>query len=258
MMEQNTGPRLVIRMEAAQWIGSRSEQQDCVNSSRPELQDDLGVLCVLSDGMGGLTGGREAAQTVADTMVSTFHCAGIGDTPEQILLRGCRYAQEAVLKQQQSPNDRGATLAAVLIRNGRCSFLSVGDSRIYLFRGGSLILLTRDQNKGVRIDAQIGLGRLPEEARTDAKRNALTAFIGIERLEHADRSSRSFPVVPGDRLLLVSDGVHGTLSEAEMAECLFLPAEEVCQALLSKIAAMKLEQQDNSSAALVDISAEYV
>ena len=57
MMEKSTGPRLIIQMDAAQWVGTREEQQDYVNSSRPELQDELGVLCVLADGMGGLTGG---------------------------------------------------------------------------------------------------------------------------------------------------------------------------------------------------------
>ncbi len=258
MMENELSPRLVIRMEAAQWIGTRSEQQDCVNSSRPELQEDLGVLCVLADGMGGLTGGREAAQAVAETMVSTFYCAGITDTPEQILLRGCYLSQQAVLKQQLSPNDRGATMAAVLVRDGRCSFLSVGDSRIYLFRGGALILLTRDQNKGSRIDAQIGLGRLPEEARTDAKRNALSVFIGMEKLEHPDRSSHSFAVTPGDRILLMSDGAYGSLSEAEITESQYLPPEQVCETLLNIIVSKKPEQQDNSSIALVDISAKYV
>ena len=257
MMEKSTGPRLIIQMDAAQWVGTREEQQDYVNSSRPELQDELGVLCVLADGMGGLTGGREAAKAVGDTMVGIFHSSSAVEAPEQILLRGCYFSQQEVLRQQQSPNDRGATLIAVLVRDGRCSFISVGDSRIYLFRKGGLILLTRDQNKGARIDAQIGLGRLPEEARTDAKRAALTSFIGMEKLEHPDRSSHSFPLGPGDRIILVSDGVHGTLSEAEMTECLFLPTEQVCEAILNKVVEKKRENQDNSSVALVDIIAAY-
>ena len=117
MMEKSTGPRLIIQMDAAQWVGTREEQQDYVNSSRPELQDELGVLCVLADGMGGLTGGREAAKAVGDTMVGIFHSSSAVEAPEQILLRGCYFSQQEVLRQQQAPNDRGATLIAVLVRD---------------------------------------------------------------------------------------------------------------------------------------------
>lgn len=245
---------MLYSMYAAQDIGSRGEQQDSVNASRPEVQEDLGVLCVIADGMGGLTGGKEASQVTVDTMVSTFHRSSVTDTPEQILLRGCRFAQEEVLALQDSPGMTGTTLAAALIRNGRCSFLSVGDSRIYLYRGGGLILLTRDQNSGARIDAQIGLGRLPEAARSDAKRKALTAYIGMEKLEHTDRSSHSFSVGPGDRILLVTDGVFGTLTEEEIAEAMTERDDLICDEIIARVLRKRSPGQDNCTAALIDCS----
>ena len=243
---------LYYRMYAAMDRGSRETQQDAVNSSFPDLQKDLGVLCVLSDGMGGLESGDQASDAVVRTMVSVFHQSSVADTPEQILLRGCSFAQREIRKLQENGVDAGATLVAVLLRGDRCSFLSVGDSRIYLFRAGALIPLTRDQNRLARIDRQIGFGRLPEEARTDAKKAALTAYIGMEDLERVDRGSRSFAVGPGDRLLLVSDGVYGTLSEEEMAETMRYPGEQACVAMIRRVLAKGLERQDNCSAAVVD------
>ena len=63
-------PPLQYKMYAAQDRGAREDQQDSVNSSLPELQADLGVLCVLSDGMGGLADGARASRAV--TAVSTW------------------------------------------------------------------------------------------------------------------------------------------------------------------------------------------
>ena len=246
-------PPLQYMMYAAKDRGSREEQQDSVNSSLPELQADLGVLCVLSDGMGGLADGARASRAVTDVMVSTFHRSSVADSPEQILLRGCCYSQQAVRAiREETGGDTGATVAAVLLRNGRCSFLSVGDSRIYLFRAGALIQLTRDQNRINRIERQIGLGRMPEEARTDSMGGALTFYIGKEGLDQADRSSRSFPVGPGDRLLLVSDGVYNTLPEAEMASIMLFPGEAAVREMILRVMGRNLPKQDNCTAAVVD------
>lgn len=249
---------LQYRLHAAMDRGARDEQQDAVNSSFPELQKDLGVLCVLSDGMGGLAGGEKASRAVVETMVSTFHRSSVSDTPEQILLRACCFSQQAVRALQTGEEKTGATLAAVLLRNSRCSFLSVGDSRVYLYRGGGLIQLTRDQNKLSRIERQIGLGRLPEEARSDVKKAALTAFMGMEELTRVDRGSRSFEVGPGDRLLLVSDGVFHTLSEGEMTEIMRMPGEMATMAMITRVTGKGLPRQDNCSAAMVDCEAEGI
>lgn len=243
---------LQYQMYAAMERGSRADQQDAVNSSFPELQQDLGVLCVLSDGMGGLKGGILASQTVVQTMVSVFHRSSVGDTPEQILLRACSFSQQAVRDQQEEAGGTGATLAAVLVRDGRCSFLSVGDSRIYLFRGGALIQLTRDQNKASRLERQVALGRLSEEALTDSKREALTSYIGMKHLETVDRSSSSFEVIPGDRLLLVSDGVYRTIPEEEIGGIMCLPGEAATVTMIRQVMEKKLPDQDNCTAAIVD------
>ncbi len=243
---------LLIRMSADTNIGKREDQEDSVNASRPEIQQDVGVLCVVSDGVGGLKNGKEASQLVVDTMVSTFYKSSIGDTPEQILLRGAALAQEAVRGIQKKPGECGATLVAALIRQGRCSFLSIGDSRIYLYRGGSLVLLTRSQNRARRLDVQIGLGYMPEGARTDNKRDALTGYVGMEKLSQADRSSHSFSVGPGDRIALMTDGVFGTLTEDEITEIMGLPEEEVACTMIDRTVEKGNPYQDNCTVAVMD------
>ncbi len=246
--------RILIQMSACMNIGKREEQEDSVNASLPDYQYDKGVICAVADGVGGLANGKQASQAAVNAMVSAFDQAARTDAPGQILLRGLALAQETVRGLQRSPGECGSTLVAVLIRDGRCSFISVGDSRIYLYRGGSLILLTRDQNRARWIDTQISLGKLPEEARSDKKRNALTAYIGMESFTRADRCSQSFSLGPGDRLALMSDGVFGTLTEKEMTEVMELPEEQVANTMIKKTLAKRNPYQDNCTVAVVDCS----
>ena len=242
---------LLIQMSAAQTIGKRDQQQDSVGATRSELQWDKGMLCTVADGMGGMKEGKSASQKTVDVMIETFHRSSADDTPEQILLRGCSRAQQAVLSMQKTPGESGTTLTAVLIREGKCSFLSVGDSRIYLCRNGAMILLTRDQNKAARIETQIALGYLPEEARSDRERNALTDHVGMRELTRADRSGRPFPLIPGDHIVLMTDGAYGALSEEEMQAALALPEDRIANTMIRTVEAKKLPRQDNATVAVM-------
>ena len=102
-----------------------------------------------------------------------------------------------------------------------------------------------------------GMGRqrrLPPEARTDAKRRALTSYIGMENLEHTDRISHPFSVGPGDRILLVTDGVYGTLTEEEMTEVMTERDDLICDTMIARVLEKRLPNQDNCTAALIDCS----
>ncbi|MBQ8074063.1 MAG: serine/threonine-protein phosphatase [Clostridia bacterium] len=244
--------RLSVRLYADQDLGSRESQQDSVAASLPEYYEERGVLCVLCDGMGGLADGKAASQTAADAMISSFYETPPDEPMERVLLKGCAAAQRAVLALQEAPHDRGTTLVALLVRESRGTFLSVGDSRLYLYRGGGLIPLTRDQNKRRSVETLISLGKLPPEARTDRKIRALNQFIGLENLETVDRPSQSFPLIAGDRLLLMSDGVYEALEPREALRALSLPGEAAAMELIDQVRRKHLKRQDNGTVALVD------
>lgn len=245
---------LRILISAAQDIGAREEQEDAVNASLPEQQEERGAICALSDGMGGLKNGMEAATAAVNAMVRVFRQSPPQESMERILLRGCREAERDVLRLQARSERCGATLAAAMIRDGRCSFLSVGDSRIYLYRRGALIRLTREHRKGCVTEVRIGLGALPEDARRDKAARRLTSYIGIDHLTQVDRSGGSFAVGPGDRVVLMSDGVFDTLPEEALARELMLPEELAANAIISRVLSRHLPCQDNCTVAIMDCS----
>jgi protein phosphatase len=103
----------------------------------------------------------------------------------------------------------GTTLTILLIEDGIAHFSHVGDSRLYLFRNGSLRRLTRDHTV---VQNEIDAGRLtPELARIAPHKNILTQSVGYHGTVDPVTSTR--PVNPGDLFLLCSDGLTDPLDD---------------------------------------------
>jgi protein phosphatase len=92
----------------------------------------------------------------------------------------------------------------------------VGDSRIYLIRDGAAMALTEDHSLVARM-VRDGL-LTPEEAEHHEQRNVLTAALGVDSASIAgDFPSEPLQLLPGDIILLCTDGLHGIVSDREMA-----------------------------------------
>ena len=169
--------------------GAREGQQDCFAVSDQALIPTHGLLAVVADGMGGLADGDKVSQSVVQAVLDTFLAAqGRGD-PEWLLLALARSAVEAVGRMLGPDNFRtsGSTLVMALIREGALSFLSVGDSRICLYRGGVLIQLNREHiyQRELALRAVNGEISIPEAYASD-KGSGLTSFLGMGPLTHID------------------------------------------------------------------------
>src|SRR5262245_36363379 len=107
---------------------------------------DLGLL-VVADGMGGHNAGEVASALAVKVIREVFES---GTPPSQALLvRAVQTANERILAaaaEQPSHSGMGTTVVAVLIMDTRAFYTSVGDSRVYLWRGGHLTQLTRDDS----------------------------------------------------------------------------------------------------------------
>ncbi|MEW5955509.1 MAG: protein phosphatase 2C domain-containing protein, partial [Candidatus Micrarchaeota archaeon] len=126
-------------------IGGRRKNEDSFHASER--------LLVVADGMGGHEAGKEASQTVTDTMAS--HEPRLFEKAEAIprKLEEAVQAAHAALRRKQPEKKMlrgmGSTVAAVaLSQNGKLHIAHVGDSRVYLLRNNELVQLTRDHNVG--------------------------------------------------------------------------------------------------------------
>ena len=232
-----------------------SVQQDAVGASRPELYGERGLMAVLSDGIGGMQAGERFSAIAVRRMLDYHAACDPGGDPCRLLEDACRAArQEAVALARDEKIEGGATVAAVMIRENACAFLSLGDSRIYLMRGGGLIQLNREQTLGPELDARAALGlTLREEARHNRYRASLVNNLCEPGAPPPDMCPRPFGIVPGDRLALVSDGIYKVLGDADIARALKSPGADGATRLIRAVEARDLPKQDNYSAIVVAV-----
>jgi protein phosphatase len=180
-------------------------------------RETLGVLLVMADGMGGANAGEVASQLAAATVLETYRALG-AEGPAAALEKAIARANAAVYEQGcQNPAQRGmgTTCTAVAIRGDRLWLAHVGDSRALLVRGDSFRRLTSDHSLVAEL---VERGHLTaEEALTDSRRNQLTRCVGALAEVQADVVELPGPLLPGDTVVLCSDGLHGLVTEGEIA-----------------------------------------
>ena len=167
-------------------------------------------LFVLADGMGGHPEGEVAAQIAIQTVSSMFQRQARPLLPSvgEFLSAALLAAHHQILRYATSKgmlDTPRTTLVAAVVQDGCASWIHCGDSRLYLVRGGELLTRTRDHSyQELRNAAIPGLERV--------NRNVLFTCLGSPTKPLYDVSN---PVLleQGDRILLCSDGLWGTLDD---------------------------------------------
>lgn len=234
-------------------IGMRSSQQDSLGVTGYSG----GLFAVVADGMGGLSDGDKVSQKVVLTMLQDAVKLSGGKTAG-MLWQMTAHVNREVNHMLGAANQykSGSTLIAVLVENGSFQWISVGDSRIYLYRQGQLLQMNREHvyEVDLRHKAVNGLVSFAEAA-ADPQKKHIASFIGMGELKYVDSCMRPAPTCAGDRLLLMSDGVFNTLSEEEIRAVLLRGenAENTAAILEEQVLARRNPKQDNFTAVILDL-----
>jgi PPM family protein phosphatase len=175
---------------------------------------DLGLL-VVADGMGGHNAGEVASAIAVKVIREVFGSSGTPPS-EALLSRAVDVANERILAaagEQPEFSGMGTTVVAVLIIEERAFYTSVGDSRVYLWRGGRLTQLTRDDSW--LAETLNGASEAAQDIGAHPMRHVLTKVVGLRPELGATVSE--CPLDAGDSLLLCSDGVHGAVPHELLA-----------------------------------------
>lgn len=197
-------------------VGRRDYQQDSFGQTA--VLRNTGILAVLADGMGGLSGGERVSQKIVMEALTFGSTLQANQVPTA--LPGMVAGINRAVNQMLGPKGlytSGSTVVSALITGNALRWISVGDSRVYLYRDGQISQLSRDHDLLQDWMPDILDGkRSMAEALRDPNGRKLTSFIGMGELRHVDYNRTPIPLLPGDRVLLMSDGVYGTVSDAEM------------------------------------------
>lgn len=243
----------ILLAGSAQGMGARENQQDscCICDKFAQ-----GMLAVVADGMGGLKNGAEISNIVTYVFQEYFEQLTQIEYPENDLLQMLVEANRHVswYLEKGDGQQGGSTVAAVYVRQNELYYLSVGDSHIYLLRNGGLIQLNHDHIYAYELDGKAVQNMISfEEALTHRERRALTSYVGMDAIASVDRNLTPLRLCRGDRILLATDGVFGTLSDKNLEEVL-QKAEDPCIAaavLESMVREKNKPGQDNSTSVVI-------
>lgn len=177
-----------------------------------------GTILVVADGLGGHSQGEVASELAATTLPGLYQALeGREATPVQRVAAALIQAAREVERAGEGRDSNMGTTAvmAVVHENLTVTVGNVGDSRCYLLSEGGLLQLTHDHNRAQEL---VDAGVLPREERENhPSRNTLTQVLGLGRVSPY---VVSVGVIPGDRLLLCTDGLTGEMTEQEIATLL--------------------------------------
>jgi PPM family protein phosphatase len=236
----------------AQHQGSRKEQQDDFGFS--DLTDDIfvahgGVLALITDGMGGLALGREASMIAKSTMLREYEQKSPSESIPYALERALNAANTAVVemaRMNMREGEVGTTLAAAIIYDYKLYWISVGDSRIYLWRHGKLTQISKDHNFKMLLSKEVQNRNISlENANHHPERDALISYIGLQKLPEVDRNEEPLTLQAGDRILLCSDGLYKFISELEINQLISGPPQDAANAMMEAAIAKRKHNQDN-------------
>jgi len=182
-----------------------------------------GALLAVADGLGGHMGGEIASKLA----VSIFKDIAKEAPPQplendadhallELMTRYVRLANESVYQTNQDLNAKakpmGTTIVGTLITPRKMYICNVGDSRAYHIRDDEIIARTEDHSW---VDEQVKAGKMSKsEAEIDFRRNVVTRSIGTRPEVEID--TYLWHLVPGDWVMLCSDGLVGMVKDADI------------------------------------------
>jgi PPM family protein phosphatase len=243
-----------------QHVGARENQEDAFAFSDlgdGELVATNGVLAILADGMGGLANGEQASQAAVNTFLREYNDKEENEAAAKFLLRAATVANAAVFDLAYNNGDEielGTTLVAALINGNSMHTISVGDSRIYLYRGHKINQLTTDHIYANHLAGQVMKGTLSrKEAAEHPERNFLTSYLGLSRLAEVDCSEEPVCLESGDKVILCSDGLYDTIPENEIEAVLSVRHANYAEELVKITLEKNNPYQDNVTVIVLDI-----
>ncbi len=182
------------------------------------------TACVI-DGLGGYEGGEVAAALAREAIVNTLSKGA--DDIITLLKQSIIYASQSIQEAKKNTANENynhmacvVTLALADITSNKFYYAHVGDTRLYLLRDKSLIKITKDQSFVGFLEDN---GRLTEEeAMQHPKRNEINKALGFDMaVDAADYiETGESPFLPGDMLLVCSDGLTDMINSQAMAAIL--------------------------------------
>jgi PPM family protein phosphatase len=226
-----------------------------VAPSSAEQARSHGWLFALADGVGGQRQGGVASRAAVEEVLGAFRRAAPMESHSSLLSRLVQGANARICETEALAGPSGSGMSSTIVvcglRYDRATIAHVGDSRCYLIRNQKARAITSDHTVA---NEQLRLGVLSKkEAKTVPTRHILSRSLGGGLFVKVEVDE--LQVLPGDVLMQCSDGLHGALTDEEIASTVGRGQnlEKVAQELVDS--ANEKDGDDNVSVQLIRIRA---
>ncbi len=195
----------------------RAENEDNMGQAR----HDWGQIFVVADGMGGHKAGRLASELTVEGLLKRLEeslpAKPVAEAIEQAFQETNRVVHEKACCGDPETKGLGSTAVMLIVMGQRVVVAHVGDSRAYLYRGGTLHRLTKDHSL---VQRMMDAGMLsPSEARNHPDANVIYRAIGDKPTVEVDIQA-DLSAEEGDGFLLCSDGLCGYVDDESIEAAL--------------------------------------
>ena len=240
-----------VNVSVAQWIGNRAKQEDAY-AVRHYPDAALAVVC---DGMGGHDCGRMAAELAANSFVEAFDKTQ-GGTVADRLRAALDQANDAVGELfRNGAMYGGTTLLAAYVGGGVLWWISVGNSPLFIWRHGRLLRPNADHSMRSIYGEFVKSGTMGF-AEAMAQGHSLRSAVTGEKIPMIDAPATPYPLLPGDRILLASDGVDELLLPTPLSPALRRMFDDRSNQLAAEVVTacerMELPEADNATVLHLD------
>ena len=182
--------------------------------SDPATLGTKGVLLIVADGMGGHSAGEVASGMAAELVPRLYYgsASAAPDALREAVEEANRQIHAASLA-DESKHGMGTTCTALAVAGGEAFAAHVGDSRLYMMRGGKVYQMTEDHSAVMEM-VKLGLITM-DEARTHEDKNVILRALGTTP-EVEVSTLTPFRVHAGDKYLLCSDGLYDLVTDDEI------------------------------------------
>ncbi len=218
------------------------------------LRDEQAVLLIVADGMGGHAAG-EVASSLAVEVISRVY-AKENKPIEQALETAFQAANREIYQAALTNETRqgmGTTCTALLIRKGLAYSAHVGDSRLYLVRGGQIYLMSEDHSAVMEM---VRRGLLTQAtARHHEDKNVILRALGTQPKVAVSVWDKPFPVQVGDQFVVCSDGLYDLVEDEEIKHAVLQTMPQVaCEHLIAL--ALQRGGHDNITVGVLRVAAK--
>ena len=183
--------------------GKRQDNEDAYKIiEMPEKSRWSGIIC---DGMGGHAMGEVASQTVVDTISNFWNASADRPDEESKIKEACLKASKAIDERSNVLRScqMGTTMVMASIENNRVTIAHIGDSRCYVFRKGHY-----DYDDITNTNKDHVVYQTKDHVRLDFGWEVMEKCFFSYHPEQAEPDIVHFEIMPGDRILICSDGVY--------------------------------------------------